>query len=100
MASKGDSRYHEEWDMPGSPSDDDPDYREDSAGEEDEDELPKTMGRDRARWLEDNLDAVSEIYRNFKRDGNLCFGRSFFQCGDITKFAHFCYKYTALGAAK
>ena len=76
---------------------DDPDYREDSADEED-DELPPSMARDRAQWVVDNQDAVEELYRAFKEAGVTLFGGAFFQCGNITPFAHFVYKYTMPGA--
>ena len=77
-------------------SDSDPDYREDSA---DEDDLPPSMGRDRAQWVVDNTDAIEELYKVFKEGGNQLFGRAFFQCGGITAFSHFLYRYTQPGAA-
>ena len=83
------------------PSDDedDPDYRESSADDDDDDDLPKTLARDRAQWTVDYHEDISELYQSFKEVGGLLFGRAFFQTGDITKFAHFCYKYTQPGAA-
>ena len=80
-----------------SESDDDASYRESSA-DEDEDELPQTMARDRAQWVVDNQDALEELYRAFKEAGQHLFGRAFFQCGNITSFAHFVYKNTMPGA--
>ena len=79
------------------PSDDeyDPDYTED----ESEDDLPHTMGRDRAQWVVDNSEAVEELYRAFKITGQALFGGAFFQCGTVTDFAHLVYKYTSPGAS-
>jgi len=78
--------------LPDDYSDDDPDYRESSADEDDD--LPLSMARDRAQWVVDNQDAVEELYRQFKDCGYQLFGRAFFQCGNITPFAHFVYKHT------
>jgi hypothetical protein len=94
------SRYVPEWDAMPSDDSDDPDYREDSFSSSGDDELPKTLGRDRARWVEDNVEVIQEIYKLFKDNGRAVFGNAFFQCGDITSFAHFCYKHTTPGASK
>jgi hypothetical protein len=77
-------------------SDDDPDYREDSA--DDSDELPVTRGRDRAQWCIDNLDAVQELYAVYLSTGRQIFGGAFHQIGSVTEFAHFVYRYTTPGA--
>ena len=74
----------------------DPDYRESSADEDDE--LPKTMARDRAEWVVSNQEAVEEFYRAFRDIGFQLFGRAFFQTGNVTDFSHFLYKYTTPGA--
>lgn len=79
-------------------SDNDPDYREDSA-DEDDDELPQSMARDRAEWVVDNQTAIEDLYGAFKEAGQQLFGNAFFQCGNITTFAHFVYKHTTPGAA-
>ena len=76
--------------------DDDVSYRESSADEEDE--LPESMARDRAAWIIDNQDAIEELWATFKQTGTALFGRAFFQCGNITPFAHLVYKYTMPGA--
>ena len=76
---------------------DDPDYRESSA-DEDEDELPPSMARDRAQWTVENQDVIGELYRMFKDSGSIVFGGAFFQTGSITAFAHFIYRYTSPGA--
>lgn len=77
---------------------DDPDYREDS-DEFDEDDLPRTMGRDRAAWIERNHEAIAELFRSLKRDGSTLFGNSFLQCGGtINTFANYIYKYSTPGA--
>ena len=77
-------------------SDDDPDYREDSAS--DDDDLPRSMERDRAEWVVANHEAVSELYKAYKEVGQLLFGSAFFQCGNITQFSHFVYKHSMPGA--
>ena len=76
-----------------SDDDSDPDYREDSA-DDDEDELPPSRARDRAQWIVDNTDAVEELYHAFKEIGTQIFGRAFFQVGTITDFSHFVYNHT------
>ena len=75
----------------------DPDYRESSADEDDE--LPRSMARDRAQWVVDNQEAIEEVYRLFKENGMQAFGRAFYQTGNVTAFAHFVYRYTTPGAA-
>ena len=77
--------------------DSDPDYREGSADEDDD--LPPSMARDRADWVVANVEAVEELYKCFKEVGEQLFGAAFFQCGNITPFAHFVYKHTQPGAA-
>ena len=73
----------------------DPDYRETDS---EDDELPRSMQRDRAQWIVDNQDALEDLYRNFKETGQSCFGRAFFQTGNITSFANFLYRFTTPGA--
>ena len=79
-------------------SDYDPDYREESA-DEDEDEIPASMARDRADWVVDNQTAIEELFMVFKDAGRELFGNAFFQCGSVTPFAHFVYKHTTPGAS-
>ena len=76
--------------------DDDPDYREDSADEDDE--IPASMARDRAEWVMDNQEAIEELYHHFKECGRQLFGDAVVQCGNVTRFAHFVYKQTMPGA--
>jgi len=78
--------------LPNDFSDDDydPDYRESS----DDDSLPPSNYRDRAKWIEDNVDDIEWLYRKLLEDGRSVFGRALLQCGDITKFANFLYRYT------
>ena len=78
-------------------SDSDPDYREDSADSADDD-LPASMARDRAEWVVANTEAIEELYKAYKEVGQLLFGKAFFQCGNITAFAHFVYKHSMPGA--
>ena len=87
---------HEELWTGGDFSDSDPDYREDSA--ESDDDLPMTMGQDRAEWVRVNADAIAELYQAYRNVGLQLFGPAFFQCGDLTSFAHFTYKHTMVGA--
>ena len=75
----------------GDDEDSDPDYRESSADEEEE--IPKSMARDRAQWVMDNTDDLEWLYAKFKEDGQSIFGRAFMQQGGITAFAHFVYRY-------
>jgi hypothetical protein len=75
----------------------DPDYREDS-DTDDEDNIPSRMGRDRARWIEDNVDELQELFTAFKSAGTKLFGNAFMQVGTINNFSNFCYKYTTPGA--
>lgn len=75
-------------------SDDDPDYVE---SESEESDIPPSMGRDRARWVEDNVEAIQELYVHFRETGVQIFGEAFFQLGNITSFSHFIYKFTTPG---
>ena len=54
----------------------DPDYRESSEGESDDD-VPKTMHRDRARWVEDNVEDVEHLYRHLLESGRSVMGDVF-----------------------
>ena len=84
-------------DLPPSDDSDDPDYREDS-DEGDEDDLPPSMGRDRAQWMIDNREALAEVYRALKEVGQGVFGTAFMQLGNLNAFGNFVYKYTTPGA--
>ncbi len=86
-----------DWSPPPSDSDDDPDYREDS-DEGDEDDLPPSMGRDRAQWMVDHTEALAECYRALKSNGQQIFGSAFLQLGSLNAFGNFVYKYTTPGA--
>ena len=90
------SRMHDEVIEPSDASDD-PDYREDS-DDGDEDDLPKSMFRDRAEWFIDNREAIAEVYREFLRNGRAVFGDAFLQLSTINAFGNFVYKYTSPGA--
>tara|TARA_B110000977_G_C11089616_1_gene496173 strand:- start:2773 stop:3087 length:315 start_codon:yes stop_codon:yes gene_type:complete len=82
-------------DLPSDDDDYDPDYTE---GESSEDDLPHTMGRDRAAWVEEHVEAIEDVFRAFKEAGQQVFGRAFFQAGNVTDFAKFVYKHTMPGA--
>ena len=79
---------------------DDPDYRESSADESDDDEMPPSYGRDRAQWTVDNYEEIAEVYRAFLAHGRQLFGNAFFQLGDVTGFSHYLYNMTTPGAIK
>jgi hypothetical protein len=70
----------------------DPDYRESS--EDEDDELPKSMHRDRARWIEDNVEDIAFLYRKVLEDGRSLFGHAFLQNASINAFANFLYRNT------
>jgi hypothetical protein len=83
-------------DLPNDWSDEyDPDYSE---GEDSDDSLPATMGRDRAQWTVDNYGAIEELYRDFLVIGKQLFGNAFHQCGNVTAFSRYIYKHTTPGA--
>ena len=85
------------YDLPSDNSDDDPDYREDSDNG-DEDDLPPSMGRDRAQWMMDNREALVETYRMLQETGKQTFGAAFLQLCNLNAFGNFIYKYTTPGA--
>ena len=80
--------------LPNDYSDDDydPDYRESS--EDDEADLPKSMHRDRARWIEDNVEDIEWLYRKLLQDGRSVMGNAFLQTATINTFAYFLYRNT------
>ena len=89
-----------EREVPTSDEDDDsydPDYRE-SSDDDNEDEIPRSMARDRARWIEENVDEIAVVFNAMKQSGKELFGGAFMQTGTINNFANFCYKYTMPGA--
>ena len=86
-----------DWERTSDDSEDDPDYREDS-DEGDEDDLPRSMGRDRAQWMIDNREGLAEVYRALKGTGVHVFGASFLQLSNLNAFGNFVYKYTTPGA--
>jgi hypothetical protein len=45
-------------------------------------------------WLEQNWDALSELWRGFRRDGETMFGRAFFQFGTFENFTTTIYRFT------
>tara|TARA_Y100001972_G_scaffold118034_1_gene157698 strand:- start:2514 stop:2819 length:306 start_codon:yes stop_codon:yes gene_type:complete len=71
----------------------DPDYRE-SSEEDDTDDVPKTMQRDRAKWIEDNVEDIEWLYRKLLEDGRSLMGNSFLQTATINTFANFLYRNT------
>ena len=75
-------------------SDSDPDYREDSEVEEDLDEIPRSMQRDRAQWIVDNTEDLEWLYRKLREDGRSLMGESLLQTCTINNFANFIYRFT------
>lgn len=73
---------------------DDPDYREDSASEDEIDDIPKNMQRDRARWIEENVEDLGFLYRTLLESGRSTMGGSFLQTANINNFANFVYRFT------
>ena len=71
----------------------DPDYRE-SSEDETADDVPLTMQRDRARWIEDNVEDIEWLYRKLLEDGRSVMGRVFLQTATINTFANFLYRNT------
>ena len=71
----------------------DPDYRE-SSESDDADDVPKTMQRDRARWIETNVEDIEWLYRKLLEDGRSVMGNSFLQTCTIKQFANFLYRNT------
>lgn len=69
----------------------DPDYRESS---EEEEELPKSMHRDRAHWIETNVEDIEWLYRKLLEDGRSIMGNSFMQSATINSFAYYLYAHT------
>lgn len=76
-----------------SDSDYDPDYRE-SSENTDDDELPRTMQRDRAEWVRTNVEDLEWLYRKLREDGRSVMGTSFLQLATINSFANWVYKNT------
>lgn len=70
----------------------DPDYRESS--EDEEEEVPQNMQRDRARWVEENVEDIEWLYRKLLEDGRSMMGNSFLQTATINTFAYFLYRNT------
>ena len=71
----------------------DPDYRE-SSEEDDDDELPRSMQRDRAEWVRTNVEDLEWLYRKLLEDGRSVMGGSFLQLATINSFANWVYKNT------
>ena len=70
----------------------DPDYRESS--DDDDDEVPNTMQRDRAHWIEQNVEDIEWLYRKLLEDGRSVMGDVFLQTATINTFANFLYRNT------
>jgi hypothetical protein len=91
-SSKGDSYF-----KPHADDQFDPDYPESSEDDFAESNLPLSVKRERARWITENYEALDELFRCFKTDGETIFGRAFYQLGDINQFVKFVFRTTVPG---
>ena len=66
----------------------------------DEGEIPNTLKQTRSQWIEEHYDAIEELFHFYMHSGRAYFGNSFFQCGDLSHFADFVFKYTQPGATQ
>ena len=82
--------------LPNDYSDDDmdPDYRESSDDDDAVDDLPANMYRDRAKWIEDNVEDIEYLYSKLLADGRSIMGNAFLQTATINSFAYFLYRNT------
>ena len=63
----------------------------------DEDTIEPHVRRERKQWVVDNFDALEELFKCFKTDGQALFGGAFYQLGDLNKFVHFVFASTVPG---
>ena len=47
-----------------------------------------------AKWVDDNYDALHELFISFKEHGRCVFGASFHQGGNFSNFTYYVYKNT------
>lgn len=85
--SKGDTRYTRRYDEA---------YSEDT--ESSDGDIPITLYKNIQEWYNANYLVLDELYHIYLRDGRVCFGNSFHQCGDFSHFVAFIYKYMQPGA--
>ena len=50
-------------------------------------------------WLDEHFEVLSELYSNFKRDGESVFGRAFFELGTFTDYVDMIFTRTVLQPA-
>ena len=101
-SSKGDSRYeaHTDFDNvdPYSESSDEdtiePHVRLNRLNRQDRCIRSRGSGPQQNQWVEDNFDALEELFKCFKTDGQALFGGAFYQLGDMNKFVHFVFAST------
>ena len=79
--------------------DDDPNYRESSEEDNAESDIPHKMKRQRAYWIMEHQDALTELYQCFKGSGRVLFGNAFYQLGTLNQFCDFVFKYSIPGGA-
>ena len=61
---------------------------------ESEEELGDDSSRTRRVWCDNHFEVLQELYRAFKNDGQVVFGRAFFQFGDFSQFVRLIYDTT------
>jgi hypothetical protein len=64
----------------------------------DESELPRSLFRERRRWLMRYEDEVQLLYETYVEVGRAIFGRAFHQLGSVAEFGDFVFKYLQPGA--
>jgi hypothetical protein len=75
----------------------DPEHRESLEEDCAESEIPQHMKRQRAQWVHQHMDVLTDLYECFKGSGTVLFGKSFYQLGTIDQFFNFVFKYTMPG---
>jgi len=87
---KGDSYYEAHVDNAYEP--------ETSRSSDDEDtDVPFVLRRSFVFWEIEHQDALQELYSKFKLDGEILFGRAFFQTGSFDEFAKLVFRFTMPG---
>ena len=67
------------------------------SSDDDDIEIPFVLRRSFHFWVVDNQDALTEVYTKFITDGEILFGRAFFQTGSFHEFAMLVFKFTMPG---
>ena len=91
-AFKGDSRFTRRYDEEARIDSPDSDELSDTS------DVPRSLKRTRREWLSQNYDEVVELYESYLTSGRAIFGGAFHQCGTISEFANFMFKFMQPGA--